>query len=113
MSIMQTHHLHGVRQVYANSAAAAADQTLVAAPGANLHIVVDSVVVSSAGVGQFYFETGTTTQIGPRMELVAGNPFVLPNVRIKCAANEALTWTSVGAGIGTHGVFVNYHVEGA
>lgn len=113
MSIHQLHSDRGVSQAHANAAAASTDQTLVAAPGAGRHIVIDTFYVTSAGTGQVFFESSTTTQVGPRMELAAGVAHRATDVRIKCAANEALTWTSVGAGIGTHSIFVNYHIEGA
>ena len=95
-----------------NAAAAVTDNELIDAPGAGKRIVVLGYEITAAGVGNAWLESSTTTQISARHEFVAGTNVVVHDVYIPCAANESLTWTSVGAGISTHSIRVSYQVEG-
>lgn len=87
------------------------DLELVAAPGANKKIVIDNLVISASANASAFLESGTSTVIFPTVYIAANDPFVLQDVKIVCAANEALTFTATITG--NISVWVEYHIEGS
>jgi len=95
-------------------AAATADSVLVAAPGALKQIWVYSIMLTVAAAGTVLFESGTASARSGVIPLGVAGGFSqsssdkqIPIMR--CATNESLTLTTVGAGANAAG-FLSYAI---
>ncbi len=92
-----------------DQSSAQTDTVLVAAPGANTHIVVDSVFVSTDTQQTVSFESGTTTLKWRQYAAANGGHLVSYRNVFECDGNETLTYTSSAAG--NVFVAVKYHIQ--
>jgi len=88
---------------YVDLAAASANQTIVAAPGANLAIWVTNIHIQAAAAGTLRLHDSTPTNLSGTISLAATGGFAReasnPDLPLyKCAANTAFQATTVGAG---------------
>ncbi len=74
------------------------DTELVAAPGANKQIIVDSVYVSTDTRQTVSFESGTSTLRWKQYAAADGGHLSSYRNLFVCDANDALTYTSSAAG---------------
>ncbi len=92
-----------------DQSSAQTDTVLVAAPGANKYVIVDSVFVSTDTAQTVSFESGTSTLKWRQYAAARGGHGLSYRNIFECDGNEALTYTSSAAG----NVFVaiEYHIQ--